>query len=90
MTNKIYLITTEGCHACNIMKSILEKVKDDNLNRFEIEFRDFKQVPKWIETNVPFTDFPTIIFVKDDAIKYHINGTYSKSIIQEIIDDLEF
>lgn len=88
--NKIYLATTKGCEACRIMKNILEKVHDDNLYTFSIEVKDFTEIPSWIATDVPLNDFPTIIFIEDNVIKYHFTGTKSVKVLQKLIKDLNF
>ena len=86
----IYLATTEGCEACRIMERILKQVKRDNVYTFSIQVRDYKLLPEFIRINVLLTDFPTLIFLENDAIKYHISGTISTKKLKEIIKDLHF
>lgn len=86
----IYLATTEGCEACRIMERILKQVKRDNVYAFSIQVIDCKRLPKFIRINVFLTDFPTLIFLENDVIKYHISGTISAKKLQEIIKDLHF
>ena len=86
----IYLATTEGCEACRIMERILKQVKRDNVYTFSIQVIDYKLLPEFIRINVLLTDFPTLIFLENDIIKYHITGTISAKKLQEIIKDLHF
>ena len=86
----IYLATTEGCEACRIMERILKQVKRDNVYTFSIQIIDYKLLPEFIRINVLLTDFPTLIFLENDIIKYHISGTISAKKLQEIIKDLHF
>ena len=86
----IYLATTEGCEACRIMERILKQVKCDNVYTFSIQVIDYKLLPEFIRINVLLTDFPTLIFLENDIIKYHISGTISAKKLQEIIKDLHF
>ena len=86
----IYLATTEGCEACRIMERILKQVKRDNVYTFSIQVIDYKLLPEFIRINVLLTDFPTLIFLENDVIKYHISGTISAKKLQEIIKDLHF
>ena len=86
----IYLATTEGCEACRIMEKILKQVQRDNSYTFSIQVRDYKLLPEFIQVNVVLTDFPTLIFLENDIIKYHISGTISAKKLQEIIKDLHF
>ena len=86
----IYLATTEGCEACRIMERILKQVKLDNVYTFLIQVIDYKLLPEFIRINVLLTDFPILIFLENDIIKYHISGTISAKKLQEIIKDLHF
>ena len=43
-----------------------------------------------IKINVLLTDFPILIFLENDIIKYHISGTISTKKLKEIIKDLHF
>ena len=90
MSKCIYLATTEGCEACRIMERILKQVKRDNVYTFSIQVRDYKLLPEFIKVTVLLTDFPTLIFLENDVIKYHISGTISAKKLQEIIKDLHF
>ena len=86
----IYLAATEGCEACRIMERILKQVKRNNVYTFSIQVIDYKLLPEFIRINVLLTDFPTLIFLENDIIKYHISGTISAKKLQEIIKDLHF
>ena len=90
ISKHIYLATTEGCEACRIMERILKQVKRDNVYTFSIQVIDYKLLPEFIRINVLLTDFPTLIFLENDIIKYHISGTISAKKLQEIIKDLHF
>ena len=86
----IYLATTEGCEACRIMERILKQVKRNNVYTFSIQVIDYKLLPEFIRINVLLIDFPTLIFLENDIIKYHISGTISAKKLQEIIKNLHF
>ena len=86
----IYLATTEGCEACRIMERILKQVQRDNVYTFSIQVRDYKLLPEFIRVDVVLTDFPTLIFLENNVIKYHVTGTMSAKKLQEIIKDLHF
>ena len=86
----IYLATTEGCEACRIMEKILKQVQRNNGYTFSIQVRDYKLLPEFIKVTVLLTDFPTLIFLENNVIKYHVSGTISAKKLQEIIKDLHF
>ena len=90
ISKHIYLATTEGCEACRIMEKILKQVQRDNDYTFSIQVIDYKLLPEFIRINVLLIDFPTLIFLENDIIKYHISGTISAKKLQEIIKDLHF
>lgn len=90
LSKHIYLATTEGCEACRIMERILKQVQRDNMYTFSIQVRDYKLLPEFIKVTVLLTDFPTLIFLKNDIIKYHVSGTINAKKLQAIIKDLHF
>lgn len=90
MNKHIYLVTTKGCEACRIMERILKQVQRDVYYTFSIHVKDYTITPDFIKVNIALTDFPTLVFVEDDVIKYNITGTISAKKLQEIIKDLHF
>ena len=86
----IYLATTKGCEACRIMERILKQVQRYNVYTFSIQVIDYKLLPEFIRVDVVLTDFPTLIFLENNVIKYHVTGTMSAKKLQEIIKDLHF
>ena len=90
MIKEVYLATTKGCEACKIMENILRKVHQQNLYTFSIHVLDFSELPEFIKTDVPLYDFPVMIFVQKNVIKYHSSGTMSAKKLQDIINDINF
>lgn len=90
VSKNIYLITTKGCEACRIMERILKQVQRDNDYTFSIQVRDYNILPEFIQVDVALTDFPTLIFLENDVIKYHVAGTISAKKLKEILKDLHF
>ena len=85
----VYIVTTAECSACKCMKSILNDIQKDN-STFTVSSTDFTKVPEWLKTNVTLTDFPTVVFVDNDVIKYHFVGTKSKSKVLKLMEDINF
>lgn len=85
----IYLITTKGCEACHIMTEIMLTVLDE-LKSTTLLIRDVLDIPMFIKVDVPLNDFPTLVFIKEDIIKYHVSGTMSKDKIKTILSDIGF
>lgn len=89
MNKVVYVITTYKCSACKCMEYILKEIQKDNPT-FTITITDFNEVPEWIKTNVTLTDFPTVIFIDNDVIKYHFTGTLSRKKVIKIMSDINF
>lgn len=90
MNNKIvYVITTYKCSACKCIEYILREIQKDNPT-FTIITTDFQNVPEWIKTNITLTDFPTVIFVENEIIKYHFTGTLSRKKVVKIMSNINF
>lgn len=90
MKNKVvYVITTYKCSACKCMEYILRNIQKDNPT-FTITTTDFNEVPEWIKNNITLTDFPTVIFVENDVIKYHFTGTVNGKKVVKIMNDINF
>lgn len=85
----IYLITTKGCEACHIMTDIMLAVLDE-LEGVTLVLRDVSDIPMFIKVDVPLNDFPTLVFIKDGVIKYHISGTMNKDKVKTILSDIGF
>ena len=89
--NKLYLITTKGCEGCaildNIVKSVLSKIERpvsynviDVANSEQINEFPFPFIYK------TFTDFPSLVFVVGDELKFIHTGTCTKTTVREMID----
>lgn len=85
----IYIVTTYKCSACKCMEYILKEIQKDN-HTFTITTTDFQKVPEWIKNNITLTDFPTVIFIDNDVIKYHFTGTLPGRKVVKIMNDINF
>lgn len=85
--NKIEVITTEGCHSCEIIKKLIdEAIKLSKVNIDEIIYKDYKEYNKnWLKQN-KITDFPTILLIKDNSIKFKFSGTRPVIVIARWLD----
>ena len=89
-SNKVvYIVTTVKCSACKCMEYILNDIQKNN-STFTITSTDFTKIPEWLKTNIALTDFPTIIFVDNNVIKYYFVGTKSKSKVLKLMKDINF
>ena len=86
MYRQLFLITTEGCQGCDIIKNILDK----NFSDIEVNIEDFKTCSSWIKEEINISDFPTLIFVKEKRIVYYTVGTKSAKRIKYIMKKIGF
>lgn len=91
MKNRVLVITTEGCEACEFMQRIVAKayseakVEDTSLGIYD--FQD-KEIENLIEQeNV--IDFPTTLLIKDGLTICKIVGTMTKDELIEKIKHFE-
>lgn len=89
MNKVVYIITTYKCSACKCIEYILKEIQKDNPT-FDIKICDFSEVPEFIKTNVPLGDYPTVVFIKDNVIKYRFKGTKSRLKVEQIIEDIDY
>lgn len=91
MNNKkvIHLITTKGCEACHIMIDIMLAVLDE-LEGVTLVIRDVSDIPEFIKINVPLNDFPTLVLVENNVIKYHASGTMTKDKVKTMLSYIGF
>lgn len=89
MDKIIYLATTCGCSACKCQKHLLDvALRHDEDTKLEVY--DFTELPEWIKTNVPITDFPTTILTEDEVIRYHFKGTMPVLKFKKLREELDY
>lgn len=86
---EIYIIVTKGCYACKVEETIIKQITKD-LKDIEVKVVNFTETPEWMKTNIPMTDYPCTVFVKDNVIKYLFTGTKSTKNIKDIMKDIDF
>lgn len=75
--NKILLIKTKGCESCEIVEHNIKEIIDSNKKyNCVLEVIDKNNCNKVFLKQNKITDFPTVIFYKDDTIKFKFVGNY--------------
>lgn len=90
MSKEVYLITTNGCVGCSIMIYHFRILEQLDSCEYFLHVVDFKNVPEFISLNVPYTDFPTLVCVENNIIKYHESGTMTMKHLKEVLKDINF
>lgn len=78
---QIVLVTTDGCEACNIMrKNCVEAIKETS-KVIDFKERNIAECSKWFIKKNNITDFPTILLIENDIVKFKYTGTRPKIVI---------
>ena len=88
--NKILLIKTEGCESCEIVEHNIKDILNSKKYDCVLEVIDKKDCNKTFLKQNKITDFPTVIFYKDDSIKFKFIGNYPPIVIIQWINDFFF
>ena len=83
--NKIILITTKGCEACHIAKQHLDSAIFQSSKEITREVKDRDEAKELVKQN-RIKDFPAILYVVDDIIKYKVVGTFPTTVYLRWID----
>lgn len=81
---EVVIATTPGCKGCSIMINIINNLVKE-YDDIVVKEYPFSDIPEWLKVNVKFTDFPTTVFIKDNCIKYVVNGTKSVNKLKTIL-----
>ena len=85
--NKIFLITTVGCDACNIMQERIEEAIRQHEGVFEFERIDKDLARKHsLLHKLQLHDFPTTLLYKDKDLRFGYVGTRPTIVILRWFD----
>lgn len=83
---KILLITTIGCEACTIMDGIVKEALTRTSKSIEYECKSYVDVDIKLRNSLHLRDFPTIVFLIDDTVKFSYVGTMPVTVVLRWID----
>ena len=84
-TNKILIITTEGCEGCYIARKNVDFAIFQSSKEITKEVKDRDEVKDLIKQN-RIKDFPAVLYYVDDIIKHKAIGSYSTAVYLRWID----
>lgn len=73
--NKVLLITTDGCRACEIMIKLIQEAIAGYKHPVSLIVKDIKDVNKDFLKRKRINDFPTMFLSKDDIVMFKYEGT---------------
>lgn len=84
--NKILILTTEGCEACNIAKTNVESAVTDFNKKVFIEIKDWHDIKLEFIKKEHISDFPTVIYMINEKIVHKSTGTYPSAVYYRWMD----
>ena len=84
--NKILLITTKGCEGCSIMHKSIKQALENTSKKIEYITKDISDLTKAEKAKLKSSDFPTILFIKNNRIVRKEIGTKPYIVVLRWID----
>ena len=81
MNNKVLLITTKGCAGCAIAHKLVEEAIQMYRHPITFEEKDIDNVDEAFVRNNKIYDFPTVVLIKNDTVKFKFTGTRPSIVI---------
>lgn len=84
--NKILILTTRGCEACEIALRNIEIAVSQVSKKIEIDNKNWTEVNKEFISKHGITDFPTVLYFVNNKLVNKSVGTYPSAIYLRWID----
>lgn len=84
--NKILIITTKGCEACEIAKHNIEIAVMQASANITIQTEDWQNVSKDLISKNRINDFPTVLYLIDKNVINKAVGSYPSAVYLRWID----
>lgn len=84
--NKILIITTKGCEACEIAKRNIEIAIMQASSNITIQTEDWKNISKDFIKRNNIKDYPTVLYMYDDTILNKAIGSFPSAVYLRWID----
>ena len=84
--NKILILTTEGCEACDIAQRNVDIAMSQATTEIMIQVDDWHKVSKDLIVKNKVKDFPTVLYIIDDKVIHKAVGSYPSAVYLRWID----
>lgn len=84
--NKITIITTVGCEACEIAKNNVDIAIAQSTPKIEVEVKDWHEFKKDFIHSNKIKDFPTVLYTIDNKLVNKAVGSYPSAVYLRWID----
>ena len=84
--NKILILTTEGCEACDIAQRNVDIAMSQATTEIQIEIKDWHEEKRDFIVKNKVKDFPTVFYFIDDKLIHKAVGSYPSAVYLRWID----
>ena len=84
--NKILILTTEGCEACDIAKHNVEIAIFQSNKEIEKEVKDWHEEKREFIVKNKIKDFPTVMYFVNERLVNKVVGSYPSAVYLRWID----
>lgn len=84
--NKILILTTEGCEACDIAQRNVDIAMSQATTEIQIEIKDWHEEKRDFIIKNKVKDFPTVFYFIDDKLIHKAVGSYPSAVYLRWID----
>lgn len=74
--NKILILTTEGCEACDIAKDNVSKAILNTDKTIKVDVKDWHEMTRDFIISNKIKDFPAVLYIVNGAVVHKAIGTY--------------
>jgi hypothetical protein len=86
LTNRILIVTTEGCEACNIAEDNITSAVAQSSIDLDIQVKDYHEFTKQEQKDYKLKDYPTVLYMFGETILFRSVGTYPIPVYLRWID----
>ena len=84
--NKILILTTEGCEACDIAQRNVDIAMSQATTEIQIEIKDWHEEKRDFIVKNKVKDFPTVFYFIDNKLIHKAVGSYPSAVYLRWID----
>ena len=84
--NKILILTTEGCEACNIAQRNVDIAMSQATTEIQIEIKDWHEEKRDFIIKNKVKDFPTVFYFINGKLIHKAVGSYPSAVYLRWID----
>lgn len=84
--NKILILTTEGCEACDIAQRNVDIAMSQATTEIQIEIKDWHEEKRDFIVKNKVKDFPTVFYFIDNKLIHKAVGSYPSAVYLRWMD----